>query len=400
MMFKAFGIGKFTGAVRLATVAAIGALAVATASTGAEAAAPIKIGLSITQTGPYSPPAVFELQGYQLAVMEINKAGGLLQRPIRLVSYDDQGNPSTAVQLYQKLITDDKVDLLVSPYQTDLTSAVAPLVNRAKIVMMCLAANVEAFDGKYPYLVQAMTQTSRYMVPVIDIAAAKGYKTLALLVQNTQFPIQLGEGVEAAAKKKGIKIVFKETYAPNTTDFSALVLKAAATHPDMIVGATYLADSEGIMRAAKAQNINAKMFAFSIGPVEPEFSKGLGPAAEDVFGTTLYFPTLNTKGNQAFVKAFTAKFGRAPDYHAALAYASLKILADAVNKVGSLDQAKIRDALLNTSEGTVAGHFQVTKTGMQIGYSSYALQWQKGKQELVWPQSQETTAPILPHPAW
>ena len=119
-----------------------------------------------------------------------------------------------------------------------------------------------------------------------------------------------------------------------------------------------------------------------------------------MFGTTLYFPTLNTKGNQAFVKAFTAKFGRAPDYHAALAYASLKILADAVNKVGSLDQAKIRDALLNTSEGTVAGHFQVPKTGMQSGYSSYALQWQKGKQELVWPQSQETTAPILPHPAW
>jgi branched-chain amino acid transport system substrate-binding protein len=369
-------------------------------ASGAAAAEPIKIGLSITQTGPYSPPAVFELQGYELAIEETNKAGGLLGRQIELVKYDDQGNPSTAVQLYQKLITDDNVDLLLSPYETDLTSAVAPLVNRAKRVMPCLAANVDAFGGRFPYLIQAMTQTTRYMLPVIDLAAAKGYKTLALLVQNTQFPQQLAEGVEKAAAEKGIKIVFKESYANTTTDFSALVLKAAASHPDVILGATYLADAEGIMRAAKAQNIDAKMFAFSIGPVEPEFGKGLGDAAQAVFGTTLYFPTLHTAGNPAFVKAFTDKFGRAPDYHAAVAYASLKILADAVRKVGSLDQTRIRDTLLHTTEDTVVGHFQVDKTGIQIGYGSYALQWQGGKQQLVWPQASASAAPILPHPAW
>lgn len=382
------------GAAVLTAVAAMALMA------GARAAEPIKVGLSITQTGPYSPPAVFELQGYELAVDEINQAGGLLGRPVQLVKYDDQGNPSTAVQLYQKLITDDNVDLLVSPYETDLTSAVAPIVNRAKRVMPCLAANIEAFGGRYPYLIQAMTQTSRYMVPAIDLAAFHGYKTLALLVQNTQFPQQLAEGIEKEAAAKGIKVVFKESYANTTTDFSALVLKAAASHPDIIVGATYLAASEGIMRAAKAQNINAKMFVFSIGPVEPEFARGLGDAANDVFGTTLYFPTLRTKGNPEFVKSFTAKFDRAPDYHAAVAYASLKILADAVKKVGSLDQTKIRDALLHASEDTVAGHFQVDKTGIQIGYGSYALQWHDGKQQLVWPEASATAAPILPHPAW
>jgi branched-chain amino acid transport system substrate-binding protein len=206
--------------------------------------------------------------------------------------------------------------------------------------------------------------------------------------------------VEKAAAEKGIKIVFKESYANTTTDFSALVLKAAENHPDVIVGATYLADAEGIMRAAKAQNINAKMFAFSIGPVEPEFGKALGEASQAVFGTTLYFPTLHTKGNPEFVKAFTEKFGRAPTYHAALAYASFKVLADAVTKVGSLDQAKIRDTLLHTSEDTVAGHFQVDKTGIQVGYGSYALQWQDGKQQLVWPEGSATAAPIIPHPAW
>jgi len=237
-------------------------------------------------------------------------------------------------------------------------------------------------------------------VPVIDLAALRGYKTLALLVQNTQFPQKLAEGVEQEAAAKGIEIVFKEDYANTTTDFSALVLKAAQSHPDVIVGATYLADSEGIMHAAKAQNINAKMFAFSIGPVEPDFGKALGDAAQAVFGTTLYFPSLHTKGNPDFVKAFTDKFGRPPTYHAALAYASFKVLAGAVAKVGSLDQSKIRDALLQTSEDTVAGHYQVDKTGIQTGYGSYALQWQDGKQQLVWPEASATAGPIIPHPAW
>lgn len=369
-------------------------------ATTADAAAPIKIGLSITQTGPYSPPAVFELQGYQLALEEINKAGGLLGRPLHLVSYDDQGNPATAVQLYRKLLTDDRVDLLVSPYETDLTSAIAPIVNRAKRVMPCLAANVGAFEGKFPYLLQAMTQTNRYMQPVIDLAAKKGYKTIALLVQDTQFPQELAKGVRMQAQQHGMKVVFDESYAPTTTDFSALVLKAGTKHPDMIVGATYLADSEGIVRAAKAQNVNAKMFAFSIGPVEPEFQKSLGDAANGVFGTTLWFPSLKTKGNKEFVDAFQAKFHRTPDYHAAVAYAALKVLAGAVKKVGHLDQTKIRDEMLHTPVHTVAGLFKLNKTGVQVGYGSYALQWQNGKQQLVWPADAQTTAPQLPHPAW
>ncbi|MBX5452384.1 MAG: amino acid ABC transporter substrate-binding protein [Acidobacteriia bacterium] len=386
----------------LQTSAAITLLgAMAQPRRGAAAAGPpIRVGCSITQTGPYSAPAVFELQGYQLAAAELNKAGGVLGRPIEIVAYDDQGNPSTAVQLYQKLIHSDRVDLLVSPYEADLVLAVAPLVTRARMVMPSLGANIEPYQGKYPYLIQAITQTPRYMVPVIDLAASRGYKTVALLVQNTQFPQELAKGIADEATAKGMSVVFREAYAPTTTDFSALVLKAAERKPDVIIGATYLADAMGIVHAAKAENVQAKMFAFSIGPVEPEFGKGLGPAAEGIFGTTLYFPSLKTAGNEAFVADFTAKFGRAPDYHAAVAYASLKVLAGAVQRVGSLDQDKILRALLQTQTDTVVGRFALSPTGMQTGYTSYVLQWQKGKQELVWPREQATAPVELPHPAW
>lgn len=386
-----FSLGIIAGALLL-TATSLGTV---------QAAQPdIKVGLSITQTGPYSPPAIFELRGYQLAIDEINEAGGLLGRKLNLIKYDDQGNPSTAVQLYQKLLTDDKVDLLVSPYQTDLTAAVAPIVNRAKKVMPSLAANVENYSGKYPYLIQAITQTPQYMTPAMDLAASKGYKTVALLIQNTQFPIQLAGGIEDEVKKLGMKIVFKESYDPSTTDFSALVLKAGKAQPDVIVGATYLADAEGIVRAAKSQNVAAKMFAFSIGPVEPEFYKSLGSAANGIFGTTLYFPSLHTEGNEAFVKGFKAKFDVEPDYHAAVAYASMKLLGQAVSEVGSLDQEKIRDAMLKTTANTVVGQFKLSPTGLQTGYRSYVLQWQDGKQVLVWPKEDAQADPILPHGGW
>lgn len=385
--------------LRLA-VAAVAAIGLLSPAVSAQDKTPIKLGLAITQTGPYSPPALFELRGYELAIDQINKAGGLLGRQVDIVKYDDQGNPSTAVQLYQKLLTDDKVDLLLSPYQADLTAAVAPIVNRAEKVMPSLAANVEIYNGKYPYLMQSITQTGRYMGPVIDLAATKGYKTIALLVQNTQFPKQLADGVMALAKEKGMEVVFSESYPPTTTDFSALVLKAGEKKPDVIIGATYLADAQGIVRAAKAQNVQAKIFAFSIGPVEPEFYRGLGSAAEQMFGTTLYFKSLKTQGNADFVAAFKAKYNVDPTYHAAVAYASMKIFGDVVNKVGSLDQKKIRDEFVKTDAQTVVGHYKLNENGLQLGYQSYALQWLKGQQELVWPKDQSTADYVLPHSAW
>lgn len=396
------------GAIRrgLAWPATISVLALllvmlsACAPGGASSNAPIRIGFSITETGPNAAPAKFDLQGYQLGADDINAQGGLLGRKVELVYYDDQSSTATAVQLYQKLITADKVDLLVGPYETDLVSAIAPLVTQNKMAMPAMGANVEPYSGKYPYLVQSITQTPQYMVPVIDLAASQGYKTLALLIQDTAFPQELAQGIVQEAQSKGMQVVFKAAYPASTTDFSPLVLQAGAHHPDMIIGATYLPDAEGIVRAAKAAGINAKLFAFSIGPVEPEFNTSLGSAANDILGTTLWFPTLPTKGNDQFVQSFNKKFGRDPDYHAAMAYGTMQALAAAVKNAGSLDQTKIRDAYLKLDIPTVAGEFKLGPTGLQLGYHAYVLQWQNGKQQLVWPKEAATAQAVLPHPNW
>jgi branched-chain amino acid transport system substrate-binding protein len=370
------------------------------AAGGGTAAGPIKVGYSMTQTGPNAPPAEYEMHGYQLAVDQINAAGGLLGRKLQLVGYDDQGSTSTAVQLYQKLITSDRVDLLLGPYEADLTAAIAPLVNSHRLAMPSLAANIDYYQGQYPYLVQSITQTPHYMIPVIDLAATKGYKTIALLVQDTAFPQELARGIRQEAATRGLRVVFDQAYPADTTNFGPLVLTAAQKSPDIIIGATYLADAIGIVKAAKAQNVNARMFAFSIGPVEPQFAAGLGSAADGVLGTTLWFPTLHTSGNTPFISAYRRMFGQDPDYHTAMAYAMVKVFAQAIRQAGSLDQAKIRDAMKGLSVDTVAGHFKVNKTGLQVGYSSYVLQWQNGRQVLVYPADVANAPPQLPHPPW
>jgi len=364
------------------------------------AADTIKIGFSVSETGALAAPSVFDRQGYELAADEINAHGGLLGKKVELVHYDDQSTPATANALYQKLISDDKVDLILGPYSSQITQAVAPIADRAKLVMLSMDANPQAFDGSHPYVFQAIAQTPQYMAPMIEFAARHGVKTIALLYQNSPFPAALAGAIKEAAAGRGLKIVFEEAYPPATTDFGPLVLKAAATNPDLLIGGTFLADSEGIVRAAKAQNFHAKMYAFSVGPVEPEFSRALGPAAEAVFGNTLWFPTLSTKGNADFVKGFRAKFNRDPDYHAALSYAALKLLATAAQSAGSLDQEKIRGWLRSHTVDTVMGPFKLGPTGLQTGFSSYVIQWQKEKQVLVWPAKSATGSPVFPHPGW
>ncbi|WP_213774817.1 amino acid ABC transporter substrate-binding protein [Bradyrhizobium sp. dw_78] len=381
---------------RICTIAILGCLSPALA----QAEAPIKIGLAISETGPSSPPSLFELRGYELAIQEINQAGGILHRPLELVKYDDQGNPSTAAQLYQKLLTSDRVDLMLSPYSADLTAAVAPIVNRAGRVMLTVTSASDSYDGRYSYIVQGITPAARIMLPLLDLAKSKGYKTLSILSLNNRLGAEASKALTAEAEAAGMKVLFHETYSPITTDFSALALKAGEPKPDMILGTTYLADSQGILRALKAQNVTAKMIGFSIGPIEPEFYKGLGGVAEDIFVPTSYFPTLKTNGNEEFVKNFRAKYDLDPTYHAAVAYAAVKTYAAAIERVGKIDQDAINKALHDIELDTVVGHFKVNANGAQIGYSAYLLQWQKGKQVLVWPAAEADADPILPHPGW
>jgi branched-chain amino acid transport system substrate-binding protein len=377
--------------------------AVSVIAVGARAAPegkPIAIGASMSLSGTYAASAKYALEGTQLWVEEVNERGGLLGRPVRLVYYDDRSDANTGVQLYEKLITDDKVDLVVGPYSSGVTSACSTVAEKHHMVMLGPeAADAKIYQRGYKYNFQAQTQAGRYMSGALALAKANGYKTLAMLSEDTAFPKAVSAEVSKQAGDYGLKVVVGETYPKGSSDFSALLTKVKQLAPDVIFANSYLPDAQGILRQAHELGVDAKMFAVAVGAAEPEFGN-LGSTAEYVFGGTQWAPTMPWKDNAEFVKAYQKKFNRPPDYHSAANYAAMQVLEAAVKQVGSLDQDKLAAAISKLKLDTVYGKFEVDNRGVQTGFTSALLQWQKGKQVLVWPESVATGKAILPTPAW
>jgi branched-chain amino acid transport system substrate-binding protein len=169
--------------------------------------------------------------------------------------------------------------------------------------------------------------------------------------------------------------------------------------PDVLFANSYLPDAQGIIRQSRELGVDAKMFAVAVGGAEPEFGN-LGATADYVFGATQWAATMPWKDNAEFVKRYKAKFGRDPDYHSAANYATGEVLEAAVKQVGAIDQQKLAAAIGKMELETVYGKFKVDEHGVQVGFTSALLQWQKGKQILVWPENLAQGKPILPTPSW
>ena len=358
---------------------------------------PIVIGASVSKTGAYSGSAKYALQGTELAIKDINEAGGLSGRKVELVVYDDQSDPATAVKLYTKLISQDKADLLIGPYSSAITEAVAPLAEKFEIPMIDPEGAAASIYKDKKYNFQAIAVASTYFEDIPKIAKSKGYKSLALFQNNQTLTNAACDALKKDAKDAGMDIVFSETYPEDTAEFSSLVLRAKQANPDVVVGCTYEPDAIGLTRALNNQGLAPKMVAMSIGPVEEEFGSSLGDVANGVLGSTQWWPTLKTEGNKEFVSDFKAEFGRAPDYHSALNYGAVEVLQAAVKEAKSFDNAKIAKALRGIEMETVVGTFRVSDDGVQIGYGGYLMQWQNGEQKLVYPEDVAEADMKLPY---
>lgn len=361
---------------------------------------PVVIGASVSLSGTYAASGKYALEGTQLWVDDVNRRGGLLGRPVKLVYYDDKSDPNTGVQLYEKLITSDKADLVIGPYSSGVTSAVSTVAEKQKKVMLGPeAADAKIYLRGYKYNFQAQTQAGRYMVGALSLAKANGYKTLAMLAEDTAFPKAVSAEVARVAGEYGLTVVFNETYAKGSSDYSALLTKVKQLAPDVVFANSYLPDAQGLVRQCRELGVNAKLFAVAVGAAEPEFAN-LGSTADYVFGATQWAATMPWKNNAEFAKRYKEKFGREPDYHSASNYATGEVLEAAVKQVGSLDQEKLAAAIAKLELDTVYGKFKVDERGVQVGFTSALLQWQKGKQVLVWPEALAQGKAILPTPPW
>lgn len=361
---------------------------------------PIKIGAALSLSGSYERFGKNIKQAYELWAEHVNARGGLLGRKVELVVYDDQSEPETGAKLYEKLITADKVDLLLGPYSTAVTLSATNVTEKYKFPMLAAGASgAQIWNRGFKYVFGFYTQAPTYAYGALELAKARGYQTVALVNEDTAFPQDVVKGAEARAREMGFEVVFKEQYPKNTTDFSVLVQKLKGKNPDVVIGGTYAPDSMALIRQAKDLGFTPKLWFLTTGPALPEFGPNLGQLAENVMGNTEWETVVKAPGVAEFVKAFKDKYGNEPGYHAAGGYASGQVLEAVVQKAGGLDREKLREAFATVKVDTVFGPYQVDDAGRQIGKPNFAIQWQGGKRVVVWPQQYASGEAKLPF-AW
>src|SRR5436190_13246403 len=237
-----------------AGLVALAALLVALFSAPALAQEPIKIGFSMALTGPLSPNGKQALLGMKIWEEETNAKGGLLGRPVKLVYYDDQTNPSTVPGIYTKLLDVDKVDLVIGPYATNMIAPAMPVImqkGKVFVAVFGLAVNSEFSYPKYFAMIPTGQNTKpSFTEGFFDVAAKQDPRptTAAIVAADAEFARNACEGARENAKKNGFNIVYDRTYPPSTTDFTPIIRAIQATSPDVVNICSYPPDSVGMVR--------------------------------------------------------------------------------------------------------------------------------------------------------
>jgi len=390
--------------------AAVGAATAPLLRTRARAQAkPVRIGYTLSATGPYAVGAgITQAPNYSLWQEQVNAKGGLAikgegRRPIEFVSIDDRSEIETAVRFYEKLATDDKVDLLLPPWGSAMNFAIAPVATKHGYPLI----GSTAISGKFrelalPYFYTMLVQPEGQMQAVAALLKSlrdQGkIKKVAVAYVNDLFGIELNTATGPAFKAAGLEVVDTKSYPLGVKDLSPILKGFKDAGADAFVGLTYPPDNMLATGQAKEVDWNPAVYFVGVGTAFP-FYRDRFKGAEGVMGIAGWNPRVKFAGAKEYFDAHVKKHQKEPDrWASAFAYASLQILERCVGEVG-LDRPKIKAMLDSTEFSTVAGPIKFTK-GENVATPGMIGQWQKNEFELLWPKERATGAAVVPKPAW
>lgn len=413
------------GAGTLRRIAVAVALAAATAllslSTPATAAEPLKVGFSMALTGGVAQNGKQLLIALQLWRDDVNAKGGLLGRPVELVYYDDQSNPTNVPGIYTKLITVDKVDLLLGPYATNMAAAAMPVImehNKLTVTMLAVSVNRHFNYSRYFSMLSLGPDGVRaFSEGFFDLAAAQKPKpeTVAMLSADAEFARTSADGARENAVADGFKIIYDKSYPPSTTDFAPTVRAIQAANPDIVFIAAYPPDTVGIVRAANEIGLKPKMFGGTmIGLLITPIKAQLGPIMDGLVVMESFVPTFNFPGDADLLKRYRAAaagekidplgYGFVP-----FGYAAGQVLAQAVEGSKSLDPDKLAEYMHSHTFSTVVGEVTYGKDGEWTQGRTVFTQFQHvapgnveqfangSVQPVLWPPQYKTGTMIYPY---
>lgn len=371
----------------------------------AQAADPVRVGFSISQTGLFASAAPSQVNAYELWRDQVNAAGGLdvagTKRPIEFVVYDDQSNPAQAVRIYEKLISEDKVDLLLAPWGTPIHFAIAPVLEKYQFPMVGnSAASAKLRDIKPGYIWFPTSAIPDKMGPALAaMLKANNVASVALLSNVLPFSQEIKSFLVPALEQEGIEVRVNEDYPPDVSDMTAMLTAVKNANPDGVIALSYPSDSVLYAKQAKELGIAAPFEFVLVGPTMDFFQKVLGGSANNI-ATLGHWSPSRTDWPRAkpFYDAYVAKYNEIPDHlDSALAYMSCEILEQAVAKAG-LDREALREAIAGTTFDTINGPVKFEGVENVTTPTSF-LQIQGDKIELIWPSS-IATAPYQPKTSW
>lgn len=373
----------------------------------------IKFGAALSLTGKLAKEGNLVKNGYELWKETVNKRGGIKidnkYYKVDIKYYDDESDPNRAAKLVEKLITEDGIKLILGPYGSESVFSTSAITEKyGALMVQGGAAADKLYTRGFKNLFGIYTVATEYMDDTLKMLANKTPKpsTVAIVYSNDLFSTQVAQGAKASAQKYGYKVVYYKDYPKGTQDLSTVIVEIKAKNPDILIGCGHFQDTIVIVKQSKDYKLNPKAIAFSVGPTLPDFVEALKADAEYIFGSSQWTPTLKYKdpvfgSNANFVKAFKAKFGVEPNYHAAGGAAAAVIFQRAIEKAGTFtDINRIRQALLSFNEETLFGKIRFDRTGKVVGKGMPVIQILKGKQRTVYPENVAETKPVYPKPAW
>ncbi|MBI4758078.1 MAG: amino acid ABC transporter substrate-binding protein [Chloroflexi bacterium] len=375
----------------------------------------VLVGFTASQTGKLNKESKEQIQGLQLWLEDVKKAGGIKLKDGTMLMpeikfYDDESLTDRVQALYTKLITEDKVDFLISPYSSGLTQTAAVVAEQyGKVMITTGAASDTTMEQGFKTIFQIYTPASRYLTGAVDLLQKLDptAKKIAFVYEKERFSTDVTTFAQKYAKEKGFDIVLFEGYDTATTDFAPFINKIMPPKPDAIMGGGHFTDGTTFAKQLYEKKVPVKFVAILVAPPEPAFVE-IGDAAQYVVGPSQWEPLARYSPESAkaaglpwygigvadFTSAYKTKYGYEPSYHSAGGYAAGLIFQKGLEEADSVDAEKVKTALDRLDLLTFFGHIKfdtAAKThGKQIGHEMVYVQWQKdaaGKlvKPVVWP---------------
>ncbi|MBV8601260.1 MAG: amino acid ABC transporter substrate-binding protein [Candidatus Eremiobacteraeota bacterium] len=374
----------------------------------------IVFGAAVSLTGSLAKEGHLTQEGYDFWKDWINAHGGMKVAgktyKVDIKYYDDESSPQTAARLVEKLIDQDHVGFILGPYGSGTTFSAAAVAERKKVPMVeGNGAAERIFNQGYRYTFGILSPARRYLEGIVDMGKAQTPKpkTLAISASNDLFSVEVQQGVVDYAKAHGIDVVYTAKYPENSTDVSAVISAIKAAHPDIILNAGHTNDALLVHKGLKEQNVQAMIYGYSVGPDTPDFRNALGRDANYVFGSAQWSDAVKYKGEKGFIPSapqyaaeFQKKFGHKPDYHNAESTAACLAFQYAMQRGGSLDTEKVRDALAKLDVTTFFGILKFDSRGLNVFKPMVVNQIQNGELVTVWPAGLAQAKVAWPTPVW